>query len=160
MKPVPFTAGSTRRSLRVLPAVPLGGRTALAALVGALVVGILGMHSLASHGSPAVPPTAAATTHSSDTTMAATSSEGPHARPDHDQAHGQAHGQGHGMSMVMLCVVMLAAAALTLLAMLVAGFVRPLLPDAFRPAVVRARAPQWVRGSGPPHEWAFSVIRC
>jgi hypothetical protein len=63
-------------------------------------------------------------------------------------------------SMVMLCVVMLAAAALTLLLVLAAGVIRPLLPAAFEPAVVSERAVQWVRGTGPPHEWQFSVIRC
>ena len=48
----------------------------------------------------------------------------------------------------MLCVGMLAAAGLTLLAVLAAGFFRPLLPVAFMPAAVRARALQWVRGTG------------
>jgi len=70
-------------------------------------------------------------------------------------------GSGHGMaSMVMLCVVMLAAAALTLLALLATGFLRPLQPEAFMPAAVRERALRWVRCTGPPHEWQFSVIRC
>ena len=62
--------------------------------------------------------------------------------------------------MVMLCVVMLAAAALTLLVVLAARLFRPLLPAAFMPAAVRERALQWVRGTGPPYEWQFSVIRC
>jgi hypothetical protein len=62
--------------------------------------------------------------------------------------------------MVMLCVVMLAAAALTLLVVLAAALFRPLLPAAFMPAAVRERTFQWVRGAGPPHEWQFSVIRC
>ena len=62
--------------------------------------------------------------------------------------------------MVMLCVVMLAAAALTLLVVLAAGLFRPLLPVVFMPAAVRERTLQWVRGTGPPHEWQFSVIRC
>ncbi|GAA1130599.1 hypothetical protein GCM10009606_08270 [Nocardioides aquiterrae] len=70
-------------------------------------------------------------------------------------------GSGHGMaSMVMLCVVMLAAAALTLLALLATGFLRRLHPEAFMPAAVRERALQWVRSTGPPHQWQFSVIRC
>ena len=72
-----------------------------------------------------------------------------------------ASGSGHDMSsMVMLCVVMLAAAALTLLALLAAGFVRPLLPAAFKPAPVRERVLQWMRDTGPPAVWAFSVVRC
>lgn len=70
-------------------------------------------------------------------------------------------GSGHGMaSMVMLCVVMLAAAALTLLALLATGFLRRLQPEAFMPVAVRERALQWVHDTGPPHEWQFSVIRC
>ena len=60
----------------------------------------------------------------------------------------------------MLCVVMLAAAALTLLALLATGFFRRLQPEAFMPAAVRERALQWVHDNGPPHEWQFSVIRC
>ena len=70
-------------------------------------------------------------------------------------------GSGHDMgTMAMLCVVMLAAAALTLLVLLAVRVVRPLLPSAFHPAAAPARALQWVRGTGPPHVWAFSVIRC
>ncbi|CUR59848.1 hypothetical protein NOCA1190126 [metagenome] len=80
---------------------------------------------------------------------AAGTSAGPGSDSRHDMA-----------SMVMLCAVMLATAALTLLVVLAAGIVRPLLPAAFQPAAVRERALQWVRGTGPPPEWQFSVIRC
>jgi hypothetical protein len=55
---------------------------------------------------------------------------------------------------------MLAAAALTLLVLLAVGFVRRVLPTTFQPAAVRAQALQWVRGTGPPYVWQFSVIRC
>ena len=55
-------------------------------------------------------------------------------------------------SMVILCVVMLAAAALTLLTLLATGFLRRLQPKAFKPAAFRERALRWVRGTGPPHE--------
>lgn len=179
MKPVPSTVG-TRRRLRVPPAARLTGRPALAALVAALVVGILGMHALATHGAlsaaaaPASTMAAMSTPAGHDAAMAAGTSHAGHdhaaatshpATPttgttvDPDAAPG--HGSGHGMAgMVMLCVVMLAAAALTLLLVLLAGLFRPLLPAAFMPAAVRERTLQWVRGTGPPHEWQFSVIRC
>ena len=63
-------------------------------------------------------------------------------------------------NMVMLCVVMLAAAALTLLVLLSVRFARQVLPAAFQPAALRADALAWVRGTGPPYAWQFSVIRC
>ena len=31
---------------------------------------------------------------------------------------------------------------------------------AFQPAALRADALAWVRGTGPPYVWQFSVIRC
>ena len=172
MRSAQSTAVSTRSNPRVLPSA----RTALAAFVGALVVGILGMHALATHGTTPTPAVAAAssmaltgTTHARDATMNA---GGPSAGHDHSTAsdagsdvlNSAAHtgtGSGHDMrTMVMLCVVMLAAAALTLLVLLAVRIVRPLLPAAFHPAVALPRAAEWVRGTGPPHVWAFSVIRC
>jgi hypothetical protein len=155
-----------RRRVRVLTGVRGSNRLALAALVGLLVAGILGMHALATHGTPA----------------AATAGSGSVAVPVAEhvaELHGEAHrdhagtnaavagsprpgpGSGHDMgSMVMLCVAMLAAAAVTLLVLLVGGSRGPLLPAAFAPAPVPARAPRWVHSTGPPHEWAFSVVRC
>jgi hypothetical protein len=175
MKPVPSTT-STRMPLRALAVGPAHGRTALAALVGALVVGILGMHALASHGNPAAHAASSSTLSSAgmpadhDAAMAAAESHAGHA---HAAAAAGASAQGastdmdagassgHGMNtMVMLCVVMLAAAALTLLVRLAGGPFRPLLPAAFKPAAVRERVLRWVRGTGPPPVWAFSVIRC
>ena len=160
---------STRRRLRV----PTVGRSRalLAALVGALVVGILGMHALANHGTPA-PVTAAATSGTASSTSmvdmgshdAAMASGASHDGHDHAAAASSAAGAGHGShdmsSMMMLCVVMLAAAALTFLVLLVIRILRPLLPTAFLPAAVRERTLQWVRGTGPPAVWHFSVIRC
>ncbi len=177
MTSAPPTAVRTRRFLRVPAAARPSGRTALAGLVVALVVGILGMHALASHGTPAAPAAASSAMSMPGMTAghdAAMPSGDLHAaRPHHASAAqfsdhssagsspGAGSGSGHGMAgMVMLCVVMLAAAGLTLLAVLAAGLLRPLLPVAFMPAAVRARALQWVRGTGPPHEWQFSVIRC
>ena len=62
-------------------------------------------------------------------------------------------------AMAMLCVAMLAA-AFSLLVFLARGMFAPLLISAFEPGPVRERTVQWVRGTGPPHEWQFSVIRC
>ena len=171
MTSVPASARGTRSLLRVPAALSLRGRATLGALVVALVVGILGMHALASHGTPAAAATSATSASVSDVPSAhvaamstGASHEGHHAahlRPSDRVVAGADSGPSHHQSsMVMLCVVMLAAAALTLLVLLVVNLIRPLLPDAFRPAAVRARARQWVRGTGPPHEWQFSVIRC
>ena len=181
MTPVSATAVGTRNLLRVPTAARLHGRGALAALVVALVVGILGMHALASHVAPAAPTAASSLMATSSTTgMTGMTSEHDAAmaagasHASHDHVAGGSHsptaagnsvhadsGSGHDMaSMAMLCVVMLAAAALTLLVLIVTGVLRRLLPAAFQPAVVRERALQRVRGTGPPHEWQFSVIRC
>lgn len=172
MAPTP----STRRPLRARPAVPhSGARTALAALVVALVVGILGMHALASHGTPEAPAATSSMTGMTSAHEAAMATGGAHDGHAHTTGHhtpgmataesgpdpGSGSGSGHGMgSMVMLCVVMLAAAALTLLVLLAVGFVRRVLPTTLQPAAVRAQALQWVRGTGPPYVWQFSVIRC
>lgn len=173
MTSAPPTAVRTRRFLRVPAAARPSGRTALAGLVVALVVGIIGMHALASHGTPAAPVAASSAMSMQGMTtghQAAVPSNDSHAARPHDasaaqlsdhSSAGSGSGSGHGMAgMVMLCVVMLAAVGLTLLVVLVAGLFRPLLPVAFMPAAVRVRALQWVRGTGPPYEWQFSVIRC
>lgn len=193
MNPVPTIARRTRRSLRVSAAAAVvqggqaGTQTALAALVAALVLGILGMHALASHGTPATidaSPGMTTTTsvaglmaggaadrsseswqagaaHADDSAMQThASGELGSQAAGHGAAEGSGHGSGDAMSMLMLCAVMLAAAALTLLVLLVLGVLRPLLPAAFSPAGVHAQARQWVRGTSPPYEWQFSVIRC
>ncbi|KQV69613.1 hypothetical protein ASC64_07140 [Nocardioides sp. Root122] len=173
MKPVLPTA-VTRRQLRVSTAARPSSRVGLAALVAALVVGILGMHALPSHGAPAATTdrTASAAHTSSMIAMSPmsgmpsghdTAMEVGDSHEGHTTAASTAGGGGSGRDMVstvMLCVVMLAAAALTLLVVLAAGVLRLLLPAAFKPAAVRERALQRVRGTGPPHEWQFSVIRC
>lgn len=173
MKPVRSAAVDTRRLLRAPTAARPSGRTALAAFVAALVVGILGMHGLATHGTTPAPATAS----SMAIVGGMPAHEATHSGGSH---HGQAlvvisgastsaaddeadtgSGSGHDMgAMAMLCVVMLTAAALTLLVLLAVRIVRPLLPAAFHPTAAPARALQWVRGTGPPHVWAFSVIRC
>ena len=77
-------------------------------------------------------------------------------------AAGYGPGSGHGMaSMVMLCVAMLAAAALTLLVLLVSRVRsgRCCRPRSSPPLCGPSCRP-WVRGTGPPEVWRFSVIRC
>lgn len=136
---------------------PAPHRAALAALVAALVVGILGMHALTFHGP---------------------SSEAYAAAPaaDHGAGHGNAHepatsapigsapdrGAGqHSDHLVMLCAAMLAVAALVLLAGLLVRAVRPVrLVGAFAPVALAATVRSWVRATGPPPAWQFSVIRC
>ena len=173
MTSVSTTVGA-RRHLRVPLVARLTGRTALATLVAALVMGILGMHALASHGTPAA---ATALTDASAMSMPGTNSA-HHAALTSAEVHevhpcvvtatgtsmsgvGPDSGSEHGIaSMVMLCVVMLAAAAPTWLVLLVAGVLRPLLPAAFWPAAAPQRALRRLRGAGPPSAWQFSVIRC
>lgn len=177
MTSAPPTAVGTRRFPRVPAAVRPIGRTAPAVLVAALVVGILGMHTLTGHGAPAVPGAAVVARVTGTTSVgsgaheAAMASGGSHDPHAHDVAaaghpSGRASvdsgsGSRHDMaSMAMLCVLMLAATALTLLAVLAVRIHRPLLPAAFAPAAVRAGRLPWVRNTGPPREWQFSVIRC
>ena len=141
---------------------------ALVALVAALVVGILGMHARPAHGTAPAQATGSsvpAQERAHQAAMAAGTSHDDHthptaARPSGADAARPHSGTEHDMSsMVMLCIVMLAAAAMTVL-LLVTGVFRRVAPAAFRSAPVRDRTPQWVRGTGPPHEWQFSVIRC
>jgi len=162
-------------------AARLTDRSAVAALVAALVLGILGMHALANHGATPAPTSSNTMSMTGTTAMtsaheAAMASGDPHAGHAHSTAtqsstpalslsveDGADRGSGpdHGMaSMVMLCVVMLAGGALKLLTLLATSFLRRLQPEAFMPAAIRQRALQWVRGTGPPHEWQFSVMRC
>ncbi|MDN4160966.1 hypothetical protein [Nocardioides abyssi] len=170
MSPAPTTVVGTRRPPRLPVTSRVSGPTALAALVVALVVGILGMHALASHGTTVAPVAVTGMTapaHAAE--MVASTSHGAHAHAA-EPATGttavrteadRGSSSGHDMAaMAMLCVVMLAGAALTLLVLLVVSVRRPLLPASFAPAAVRARVLQWVRGTGPPPVWQFSVIRC
>jgi hypothetical protein len=63
--------------------------------------------------------------------------------------------------MLVLCALMLAGAAVWLLLLLVRRRVRgALLPPALQPAPALLRAVRWVRDTGPPPVWEFSVVRC
>jgi hypothetical protein len=138
--------------------------------VVAIVLGILGMHGIDAHG---VHRHGALTDARAATPSDAVGTAHAPVAPGHGDAHlpgrsgtdAPAHaggdlGDAGGMGgMVMLCVAMLAGAAAALLALL--G--RP--PRAWV-VVQRARgvwrpAPRALRiGTGPPHVWRFSVIRC
>lgn len=134
---------------------------ALMGLVAVLVAGILGMHALGSHGTPAA-----------GTAVVAHASPDPHAAHEHGaaasgpgissaSAHEGADGSGHGLGgMVVLCTVMLAAAALGLLALLVARLVRRVRLVRLARLAARIQPVCWTRGTGPPPVWEFSVIRC
>ena len=61
--------------------------------------------------------------------------------------------------MLMLCSFILTV-ALTLLVLAIVGIRRLRLPAAFWPAGAPDKILRWARGTGPPHEWQFSVIRC
>jgi hypothetical protein len=185
MNIVPATVRRTLRSLRVraVATAVASGRgtghgTSLAVLVAALILGIVGMHALVGHGTPATSAALPSTTSMAGMTSGTAvdpPAQGGHSSRAHDsQANdGGTHtsqvfgdsgdegpGHGDGMSTLMLCAAVLTAVALTLLTLLIAGVFRPLLPAVFAPAALRARPLQWVRGTGPPHEWQFSVIRC
>lgn len=184
MNPVPATAARARTHVRTRAAAlserVRAERVVLAGLVAALVLGILGMHALTTHG--AAPDATAAAHQTAMVTGAshathdhgAMASNGPNAlMDDHtsatttadtsadNSAAGSGHASGHGLGgMVMLCVVMLAAAALALLALLVTGYLRRVRLRVFEPLAVRVQNLTWIRGNGPPPVWEYSVIRC
>jgi hypothetical protein len=151
---------------RALPAL-------LTAAVASIVLGIIGMHALSTHGvgsmgmgltdhstmtSPVVSPMTGAhgDTHGEPVISPAT---GGHASMSSSAPD---DGGGHSMgSMVMLCFAMLAATAGALLLLL--------LGLRHVPRVWAHRIPEpttvirWVTarvGTGPPYVWNFSVIRC
>lgn len=138
---------------------PISHRAVLAALVAALVVGILGMHALTLHGT------------SSEAYAAPAAAHGDHAA-GHGDTHGSAagapagsapeEGSGHHAGhLLVLCAAMLAGAALLLLAGLLVRVMRPVrLLGAFAPLAPTAAVRSWVRATGPPSAWQFSVIRC
>ena len=137
----------------------------LAALVAALVLGILGMHALGAGAHAATPDASGLTGLTGMSAMdVMTGMADPVATTDQD--HGPLHASGHAPlphhgGMVMLCALMLAGAAVWLLLLLVQRRLRgPLLPPALQPAPALLRAGRWVRDTGPPAVWEFSVVRC
>lgn len=141
---------TTRTISRAMPVL-------LAAAVVSVVLGILGMHALNTHG-------VMGTTDHAAMSMPATSIT--------DQAPSPAAAVttvvtapvalGHDMgSMLMLCVSILVAAGIGLLALLLHRVPRSswLLIRLRFITTVRSLIPART-GSGPPAVWAFSVIRC
>lgn len=142
----------------------------LAVVVVSIILGILGMHALSTHGvmdgadhggHPAMSGTGAMTSETSD--PAAGLLVDPVVDPVADPAAaGAGEGGGHDMGgMVMLCAAMLAATAAALL-LLVLGLRRvprfwALLPTA---VTTMTRGVTSRPGTGPPPVWEFSVIRC
>ena len=146
------------------PALP----ALLAAGVVAIVLGIVGMHALNTHGLM------------SDTDHATMTMTGPATGSPADMSVGAATnetsavtatvltaapdgGNGRGMGdMVMLCAAMLAAAAVTLLLLLALTRRIPRPWTAARTRVtVRVTNGVTARlGTGPPPVWEFSVTRC
>ena len=151
---------------RALPAL-------LTAAVASIVLGIIGMHALSTHGVTGM----SITDHATMTSPVVSTMTGAHgdmsggpvmspATSEHadmsSTAPDDGGGGGHSMgSMVMLCFAMLAATAGALLLLLL-GLHR-------RPRVWAHRIPEpttvirWVAaraGTGPPYVWKFSVIRC
>lgn len=149
----------------------------LAAVVVSVVLGIIGMHALSTHGvmgttdhsamtSPVISPV------TSPVTSPMPGSHGDMSGDPLTSAVAGAHagmssmspqeGHGHSLgSMVMLCFAMLAATAGALLLLLL-GLRRQPRVWAHRPAVPTT-VTQWVTaqlGTGPPYVWQFSVIRC
>ena len=128
----------------------------LAALVAALVLGILGMHALGAGAHAAAPDQSDLTGMTGMADPVATTSE------DHGPLHASDHAPlPHHGGMLVLCALMLAGAAVWLLLLLVRRRVRgPLLPPALQPAPALLRAVRWARDTGPPPVWEFSVVRC
>ncbi|MDR7253372.1 hypothetical protein J2X46_002357 [Nocardioides sp. BE266] len=160
------TMGRTADTLsRALPAL-------LTAVVASIVLGIVGMHALSTHGVSGMgtgsldhstmtgPMTVAdGVTHSGMSTGPVISpAAGKHAGTSSTAPEGDG---GHSLgSMVMLCFAMLAATAGALLLLLLGLRYKPRVWDALRAPTTVAR---WVTarlGTGPPYVWQFSVIRC
>jgi hypothetical protein len=149
---------------RALPAL-------LTAAVASIVLGIVGMHALSTHGvmgvgitdhstmtSPVVSPTAGqhGGTHGELVMSPATGGHAGTSSTAPDE------GGGHSLgSMVMLCFAMLAATAGALLLLLLGLRHVPRVWAHCR--LAPTTVPRWVTarlGTGPPYVWQFSVIRC
>lgn len=129
----------------------------LLVLVAVLVLGILGMHALTSHGAGAPPVTGASTVAGRDATQPMAHLR--HDAPTTGEASGHHPGQATGAAMV-LCMVMLAATALAGLGLLLGRPLRPLRLPGLGPVPTALRPRTRASGSGPPSAWRFSVIRC
>ena len=131
----------------------------LMAAVVAIVLGIIGMHALNTHGATADTDHAAMSM--TTETHADTSVHAPMSGPVTVTAGMADSGNGHDMEdMVMLCAAMLAAAgALVLLTFGLRRTPRVWAHLLISPATL-ARRVTARRATGPPPAWEFSVIRC
>jgi hypothetical protein len=156
---------TTSTPSRAVPAV-------LGAFVASIVLGIIGMHALSTHGvmgttdhstmtSPVAAPVAAA---HGDMSGASNASLTKAVHAGVSSTAPTKKGDGHNLgSMVMLCFAMLAATAgALLLLLLLLGLQRAPRVWAHRPTAPTT-VTKWVTarlGTGPPYVWQFSVIRC
>lgn len=155
----------------------------LIAVVGALGLGILGMHGLTQHGASPVPAsrqsvaavsvdphaahpaphhkpvaTETGTQTSTETSTGAAASASPAASPG-SGASSPTHGSASDI--VRLCGAMLLAAAAGLLLALRLVQFGHLAPASLRPLFRVPAFPATARaGTGPPPVWEFSVVRC
>jgi len=146
---------TTSTQSRALPAL-------LTAAVVSIVLGIVGMHALNTHG------VISNADHASMTSPMTSSHADMSAAPSTSNPAGvtgaaavPGKGNGRHVGMVMLCVAMLAATTGALL-LLTLGLRRTPRAWAQLPTVPTTLT-RWVTarlGAGPPPVWKFSVIRC
>jgi hypothetical protein len=169
----PYDRSVTTPRVRLLP----GGRVRpwlLAPVVVAIVLGILGMHGTSTHGADlhgsltsaaSVPPaTVVMAGHEPAAVDGTVTHAAGHVAPAGAAGHPAGHAEGtSGVGgMVMMCVAMLAGAAVALLTLLVRRGRLPAVWAVLLPAGrSRVAVPAVLRlGTGPPAVWRFSVIRC
>ena len=152
--------GPTSHGARTLTAA------GLVAVVGALVLGILGMHGLHQHGAttPGSQPVASVSADphahhpAPDHTPIATDTAGISSAPVVGSLSDDRESAG---DMVMLCVAMLLAAAVGVLLGLRLRLIAHRAPLSLMPVVRVPTFPATARaGTGPPAAWKFSVVRC
>lgn len=145
----PTTRAGLRASALLVPAVL------------AVVLGILGMHGLSTHGATAAA-AEDATGHPIDHAAGHPTGHSSVHPTSHSSGHADQHGHGGAESAAMLCVAMLVGAAAAVVTLLVRRS---------WPAPTRAAQAPWARlshprparlriGTGPPVAWRFSVVRC
>ena len=151
-----------------------GGRTlkataGLVAVIGAIVLGILGMHGLSQHASmpgrsnlQPIAATGVSDAHAAHASMSHAATAMPATATGDSGAKGTAGDQGGSVGdKAMLCAAMLlAAAAGVLLVLRLRRLSRgTLLAITQLPRAVTALVSSRL-GTGPPAVWEFSVIRC
>ena len=138
----------------------LTGRHGRASLivVALLVAGILAMHALTLHGTAPTPAVAGVAQHQSSAPRHAATPAGGEQK--NASAHGSAQGMAHGADVLVLCALVLAAAALLGLLLTVIGRCRRVRLRSLDLPAALAPARRWVRGSGPPSARGLYVLRC